>query len=198
MTGTLRKAALSSFDDLVEIGSLDDKKGMGYGVVEPKFHLPRSANTSYPYVDEDPIAGIEIEIDDETVRSVGKKSIDHTTVDHRAGNATGPFYFASGNTKLSDCFWRPENVLREVFALGDSMSPVPQLSTKKGPATSGGGSSFPYQGGGGTSYKRTGTLRGWSKSPPPSKVAAEIEGEELDEEGDIYSLVDLAKKGYLE
>ena len=44
MTGTLRKAGLSSFDDLVEIGSLDDKKGMGYGVVEPKFHLPRSAN----------------------------------------------------------------------------------------------------------------------------------------------------------
>jgi hypothetical protein len=56
------------------------------------------------------------------------------------------------------------------------------------------GAASPYQGGGGTNYRRTGTLQGWSKSPPPSKIAAEIEGDELDDEGDIYSLRDLAKK----
>ena len=167
-------------------------------MVDPRFHLPRSANSSYPYVDEDPIANLDVEVDQESIEAVGKKSLDHSVVDHMASNSVDPFYFASGNTKLSDCFWRIESILLEVFAFGDSMASVPQLSAKKGPSSSGYTSSFPYQGGGGTNYKRTGTLRGWSKSPPPSKISAEIEGEELDEEGDIYSLSDLAKKGYLE
>ena len=199
MTGMLREAGLSSpVGSHVAAGSLDDKKGQGYGVVEPRFHLPRSANSSYPYVDEDPIAGLDIEVDDESIAAIGKKSLDHSVVDHMASKSVDPFYFASGNTKLSDCFWRTDDIIKEVFAFGDSMASVPQLSSKRGPSMSGYSAAFPYQGGGGTNYKRTGTLRGWSKSPPPSKISAEIEGEELDEEGDIYSLLDLAKKGYLE
>jgi len=199
MTGSLRVIGFPNPSaNYIAEASQDAKTGLGYGAIKPRFHLPRTANSSYPYLDADPMDGAEVAVDDETIKSVGKKSLDYSTVDHMAGNSTDPFYFVSGNTKLSDCFWRAENVLKEIFAFGDSMASVPQLTSRKGPSISGSGAASSYQGGGGTNYRRTGTLRGWAKSPPPSKVSAEIEGDELDEEGDIYSLSDLAKKGYLE
>ena len=197
MTGKLRKVGLQSpTGGHVAIGALDDKKGLGYGVTDPRFHLPRSANSSYPYFEDDEMP--DVDVDDATLSAVNKKSLKYKPVDSLAAKSVDPFYFASGNTKLADCIWHTDRVIEEVNAFGDSMFPVPQLTKKKGPSQSGFTSAFPFQGGGGTSYRRTGTLRGWSKSPPLSKVAAEIEGEELEDEPYIYSLMDLAKKGYLE
>ena len=195
MTTLSRKAGLPSpTGDHVAVGSRDARTGLGYGVLTPRFHKNRSANSSFPYEDPDNYDLSDVEIGDEAMKAVGTKSLDYSPVDHMAGKKNDPFYFVGGNTKLSDCFWRVEKVLLEIAAFGDSMAPIPQLNSRKGPSLTGYGAAASFPGGGGTSYRRTGSTRGYSKSPPPSKIAAEQEGSELDEEGDIYSLKDLAKK----
>lgn len=195
MAGLSKKSGLPApTGNHIAVGARDSRKGLGYGQLEPQFQLPRGLNSSYPYQDPDPIEDEEVEVNDASLDAVGKKSLDYSPTDHMAAGGTDPFYFVGGNTKLSDCFWRTDDVLLEIAAFSDSMAPIPQLNAKRGPSMTGYGAASPYQGGGGTNYRRTGTLQGWSKSPPPSKIAAEIEGDELDDEGDIYSLQDLAKK----
>ncbi len=192
---TQRQGLASPTGDHLTIGSRDARTGLGYGVVDPQFHLPRSLNGSYPYDDVDEFADMDdVYISDDALAAVSQKSLDYNPVDHFADNGTDPFYFAGGNTKLSDCFWRLDSVLLEIAAFGDSMAAVPQLTKQKGASTSGYSAAAPFPGGGGTSYRRTGSLRGYSKAPPPSKVEAEIESCELDDEGDIYTLEDMAKK----
>ena len=131
-------------------------------------------------------------------KTVRKKSLNYLATDSKSAAKSDPFYFVAGSTKLSDCFWHPESVLEEIAAFSDSMVSIPQMNRGKGPSFSSRGPAFSFPGGGGSSFRRTGSLQGWSKSPPPSKVEAEIENDELDEEGDIYSLLGLAKKGHNE
>ena len=184
-------------DDRTAIATYDSRQDLGYGTNNPKFHHPRTQSDNYPYRDFDPYQDDE-PADEESASSVRSKSVEYFPTDHFAGGGTDSFYFVGGNTKLSDCFWRIENVLLEITAFGDSMVSVPQLHKNIGPTTSGYNSAFPYQGGGGSNYKRTGTLRGWSKSPPPLKVVAKIDAEKEEgdfaNDGDIYTLIDLAKK----
>jgi len=184
-------------DGRTVIATYDSRQDLGYGTNNPKFHHPRALSGNYPYKDFDPYQDEEF-TDEESVSSVRSKSVEYFPTDHFAGGGTDSFYFAGGNTKLSDCFWRVDKVLFEIAAFSDSMVSVPQLHKSVGPSSSGYSSAFPYQGGGGSNYKRTGTLRGWSKSPPPLKVALknDIEKEEGDfaKDDDIYTLIDLAKK----
>ena len=195
MPKPMRRASLPSpTDGHVSVGAYDARTGLGYGTLSPRFHKNRSANSSFPYTDPDNYDVDDVEVSDDALEAIGNKVLDYSPVDHLSAKRAEPFYFAGGNTKLSDCFWRIEKVLAEIAAFGDSMSPIPQLHSKKGTSLTGYGPATPFPGGGGTSYRRTGSTRGYSKSPPPSKVAAEQEGDEVDEEGDIYSLKDLAKK----
>ena len=80
-----------------------------------------------------------------------------------------------------------------MVTFSDSMSPVPSIyKTKKNSLGRGSGSSFPSGVG---SYKRTGTKRGFSSAPPLSKIAAVYDYEdEIDDEEEIYTLADLARK----
>ena len=73
------------------------------------------------------------------------------------------------------------------------MVPIAGLYKGMGPALGNSGASFPYQGGGGTNYKRTGTLQGWSHAPPENSIEAEISAEK-DEKEEIFTLKDLADK----
>ena len=194
MAERLTRSGIPGSTNHIAVGAGDSRSDLGYGTLSPKFHLPRSLNSSYPYQDEDPYEDLDVEVDDESISSVGKKSLDYSPVDPLSVNSTDPFYFVGGNTKLSDCFWRTDKVLLEVAAFGDSMSSVPQLNKGKGPSLSGYSSSAPYQGAGGTNYRRTGTLQGWSKSPPPVNVVDDEDPDSLDREGDTYTLEDMAKK----
>ena len=196
MTGQVQRQGIpSSTGAHVAVGARDARTGLGYCVVNPKLHLPRSANNSYPYRDDDEFEDLEaVDIGDDAIDAVLRKSINHLPTDHLAAKGTEPFYFAAGNTKLSDCFWRIEAILLEVAAFGDSMAAVPQLNKRKGPSLSGYSHMAAFPGAGGGNYRRTGSLQGYSKAPPPGKVAAELESDELEEEGDIYTLEDLAKK----
>jgi len=107
-----------------------------------------------------------------------KKIMPHQVNDFGAHKSTEPFYFAAGNTKLSDCFFRTNKVLLEVEALGDSMAPIPHLY--KGPKVGLGGATHLTTG----NMRKTGAARGWSK-------AIDFE-DDSDEEPEIYSLEDLA------
>ena len=183
------------------VGARDARADLGYGTTKPKYQLPRSRNKSYPYLDPDSYEESEDleledeEIDNEDILSVRKKSLGYMSGDSLAGNKTDPLYFVGGNTKLSDCFWRTEKVLNEIAAFGDSMMSVPQAYRGKGPSLTGYGPAFPYQGGGGSSYRRIGSLRGWSQQPPPPQVALDMEDDEKEtEEEHIYTLRDLSKK----
>ena len=194
MAERLTRSGLPRSTSHVSVGAGDARSDLGYGRLSPRFHLPKSLNLSYPYEDPDSYDTDSVEIDSESEMSVGKKSIDYSPVDPLSVNSTDPFYFVGGNTKLSDCFWRTEKVLEEIASFGDSMSPIPQMNARKGPSLSGYSSSAPYQGAGGTNYRRTGTLQGWSKSPPPLAIADEEDLDSLDKEGDTYSLEDMSKK----
>ena len=194
MTASRTRSGLPSPAGHLAVGVRDARSDLGYGTLNPKFQLPRSLNSAYPYTDPDPVDADTEEPDAETANAVKKKSLEYLPSDPMAGNKSNPFYFAGGNTKLSDCFWRTDSVLLEIAAFGDSMAAIPQLNDRRGPSMTGYGAAFPYQGGGGTNYRRTGSLRGWSKSPPPSKAEEMQHADDFSEEQDIYSLKDLAKK----
>jgi len=178
----------------VAVGSRDSRTGLGYGITEPVYHHSRNLNSSYPYVDYDFLEDEDVEVDEDSAKSITKKSIDYYVTDPLSSNSTDSFYFVGGNTKLSDCFWRTDIILSEISAFGDSMVSIPQLNSRRGNSISGYSAAFSFPGGGGSSYKRTGTLRGWSKSPPPLEIELEDEESEFSEEDDTYSLKDLAKK----
>ena len=173
----------------------DGRSDLGYGTLKPKFQKPRSSNKTYPYRDPDPYEGLE-DASVETKDSVRRKSIDYVATDSFA--AADPFYFVAGNTKLSDCFFRTNLVLREIAAFGDSMSPIPQAYKGRGSSATGYSPAFPYPGGGGTTAKKTGSFQGWSSTPPPIDFHVDAEEDELSKEDDTYSLKDLAKKMSIE
>ena len=177
------------------ITGYDGRSDLGYGTLNPKFQKPRSSSKTYPYRAPDPYADLEDE-PEESKDAIRKKSIDYVATDSFA--AADPFYFVAGNSKLSDCFFRTNLILREIAAFGDSMSPIPQAYKGKGSSASGQGSAFPYPGGGGTIAKKTGTLQGWSSSPPPIDFYIDVEEDEFSKEDDTYSLKDLAKKMSIE
>ena len=137
----------------------------------------------YPYIELDDLEEFE---DEDTEKSIHLKTNYPVRNDTYSLGGTDPFYFAAGNTKLSDCFERPDEVLKEIHALGDSMSPIPIKSKKIGFGR-GSGSSFP---GGVGNFKRTGSKRGYFSSPPRLKIDKETE----DEDKNIENLKDLAVK----
>lgn len=183
-------------------GARDARTGLGYGILNPKTQLPRQMGAEFPYTEKEDSG--EEDFDDESTDAVSNKYQPYTPSDFLRAAGSQPFYFVAGNTKLSDCFWKPGKVLNEIASFGDSMGPIPQMynpnsklgSPSRGTNASAGlsaGASFPYQGGGGSNYKRTGSAQGWSHSPPETWLQAE-ESAEKDESEEILTLKDLADK----
>lgn len=175
-----------------QVGSRDARTGLGYGVLEPKNQLPRSMGSIYPYYEKEELDPDDEEIDQETSDAVSKKYSKYQPSDFYRAAGSEPFYFVAGNTKLSDCFFRTSDVLNEIAAFGDSMTGVPGKYKGLGGGMGGSGAAFPYQGGGGTNYKRTGTTQGWSHAPAPISDEEKVSDEEEDEP--IFTLRDLAKQ----
>lgn len=165
----------------------DTNAGGGYGRISNRLHKPRQMGRIYPYIELDDLDEFE---DEETERAVVSKLDFPRKVDTYSSVGTNPFYFVAGNTKLSDCFERPDEVLREIHALGNSMSPV-SYKQKKISFGRGSGSSFP---GGTGSFRRTGTKRGYFSSPPKLKFEPEDDFTRDEEDMPIENLKDLAKK----
>lgn len=174
------------------IGSRDARTGLGYGILNPKNQTPRSLGSIYPYYEKEELDPDDEEIDQETSDTISKKYSKYQPSDFSRAAGSDPFYFTAGNTKLSDCFFRTDDVLAEVASFGDSMTGVPGKYRGLGGGMGNSGASFPYQGGGGTNYKRTGTTYGWSHAPDPIDDEENIS--DCDESEPIFTLRDLAKQ----
>ena len=169
------------------ISRYDARTGLGYGKIRNVFHKPRSSNTDYPYTEDDDFDEVQWE-DEETSLAIDKKILRHVKGDFGAIKSTSPFYFAAGNTKLSDCFERPDEVLNEIYTLSNSLSPVPNLYKNR--VSSGTGSSTSSGAISQNSFKKTGSRKGFSSSPPELKYNKN----DNDDDEDIFNLEDLVKK----
>jgi hypothetical protein len=137
--------------------SLDDRKGLGYGQLKNTYQSSRIHSDNFPYVDDDPYEeDDEVISDDEIDEFIKKVSSGYSTVDFGAASSTDKNYYVGGNTRgLSGVMEAP---------MRDSMVPYPNMYKGK-VAVSGG---FTQQ----KAYdvspsRRSGTLRGFSKSPEP-------------------------------
>lgn len=177
-----------------QIGARDARIGLGYGSIEPSTQFPRSLGNVWPYYEKEELPPEDETIDQDTADAVASKSLNYHPGDFGNASKLDPFYFAGGNTKLSDCFFRTEKVLQEIAVFNNvaknSIGPIPSLYAGANAGLSS-GPSFVYPGGGGTNFKRTGTLQGWSHAPAPVNVEDSSESSEDDE---IFTLKDLATK----
>ena len=130
------------------IPSGDARLDRGYGSIDPKFHKPRSAAGTFPYVVDD---AEEAFVDEETLNAVGRKYPDYQYTDTLSKNKKDPFYFAGSATKLSEA---------------PGLSPIPDLYKGK-QAVSGGTAASNFAGptlGYRSKVQPTGTKRGWSSA----------------------------------
>jgi len=167
--------------------SHDSRAGLGYGITQDRLHKPRKMGNIYPYIENEEIEHYE----DEETEDVIRTKIDFPVRnDTYSAAGTDPFYFVAGNTKLLDCFERPDKVLDEVHALGNSMSPIPMKKTGAGLGRAS-GSSFASSAG---NYRRTGTKKGYFSAPPKLKFYDSENVPTDDEDIPIDNLTDLAVK----
>ena len=135
----------------------DDRKGLGYGTLDPEYHLPKMQHDTYPYVTADQHEETEDQIDDENIdQFIQKINQGYHITDFMSDRKNNPFFFVAGNTKLGEI---------------KSMVPKPNLYKNRqvamGGTTSGNyhiGSTFPSRAAGEISY---GTKHGYASSPPP-------------------------------
>ena len=183
MQGRFRKSAIKGNDD---------RKGLGYGVLEPTGRFePRKSSSHYPYIDPDAYHDLDAE-DEETQIAVRKKTSPATKLDPMSHKSTDPFYFAAGNTKIADCFYRPDIVLNEVEVAAKSMSPVPSHYKSSKPASGiPPDGAFPYgRGPYHAGLKRTGSKYGFSRAPKLVTIFDDdVDDLSNDEIEDILSLI---------
>jgi len=170
----------------------DTRRGLGYGQIQQRFHKPWSLEDSFPYSEEDQLEDEdEFEIDGEAYNAVNSKVLSFQMNDFGAAKSADRLYFVGAATKLSACFTRLDDILHEIVGVGRGIVPIPGLYKNfDGPAV--GGHSVAPGAISGKSFRRTGTKRGWSTTPPESKVAAEIEYEEDMDPDEFYTLLGLA------
>ena len=165
----------------------DSRNDLGYGRTKEKFHKQRSRAQTYPYPEPDMFDSESVEdvASDEQIKKITKKvpTMSYTKHDTRDDASTDHFYYVAGNTKLSDCFERIDDVLTEVEATGKSISSVPGMHKGKNVmfGTQQGQALYIRSG----SPVRTGTHKGWSKAHIP------YEDEESDSQEHPNTLEDL-------
>jgi hypothetical protein len=172
------------FDTSYIPSGLDARTDLGRGTTKAKFHLPRSKGSTFPYVEPDEHMDDDELEDEESLRAIAAKSLKHHRADAYASRTADKFYVSS--IRLADCFERPDEVLAEVHALGDTMSPIPVPRQKRTVGLPGASAKYPT---GSKHYRSPGSKQGWF-SPPPKKWLDS--DDEFDEP--VFNLEDLADK----
>ncbi|MBK23579.1 MAG: hypothetical protein CME70_06190 [Halobacteriovorax sp.] len=139
------------------IGSYDDRKGLGYGILEPKFQTPRQLQGVFPYIDDDIELDddIDLPIDDDDIDLFVKMvNIGYNPVDYLDAASGDPFYFVAGNNKLKE----------RAQGISTGLSPIPDLYKKRTASAGGGASPANFHPPGyHPSGRPTGSKIGWSK-----------------------------------
>jgi len=150
---------------------LGDRKGLGHGVIDPTFQINQVKQGNFPYIDDDEYKDDDVDVNDESFDAISKKTFSPMVIDPKASDTQ---YFVGATSKLHACFYRYNDILKEIDKLGKEIK-IKEISV------GGSDSSKAFDTG---SYKRTGTTRGWASPPPKSKIDAQ--DEELEDE--IYNL----------
>ena len=166
----------------------DSRNDLGYGRNSNKFHKPRSLSGNYPYQEESDYDSDTDWEDEESRTAIDSKSPSHKKSDPFSKKSTNPFYFVAGNTKLSDCFSRPDDVLAEIHAMANSLVPFPAMNKNR--TNFSGGSRVASSAISGQTGKLRGSKKGFSSSPPEIKYDKIVN----DEDEVIFNLEDLVKK----
>jgi hypothetical protein len=171
----------------------DARLDLGYGTLEPKFHTDYQQSSKYPYLDDDVELPEEEVLDSDDVDEfIAKAGLGKTRVDFGAKYGTDPFYFVAGNTKLSDCFSRPDEVLKEVEAMARTIKQKPylrtsaRLSRKSGVPDDQSNATFKASSAG--NYRPTGSKKGYS-GQTPDIVSDTLDDESTDD--NAFRLVDI-------
>jgi len=172
----------------------DGRVGLGYGTLDPLFNRPWMYSGTFPFTPPDDAADtIPSEKDEESMDAVSSKIAKFQKTDPLAFKGSTPLYFVGATTRLKSCFTRPDEVLTEIETLDRSMTPIPNLYGKgaRGGAVGGFSTAPSFHPG---SYRRTGTEKGWSSSPPAThaEYVLEDEEEEMSSHDEFYNLFDLA------
>jgi hypothetical protein len=162
-----------------KVSVMEDRKGLGYGILDQTFQGPKTAGAEFPYYQKDNKDLDDVEVDDDAKASVNKKVHKFLRNDPGAEKSANRLYFAGATTKLHACFENPEFVLEEIKAIARGTNLFAETSL------GGYSSSKAFDG---RSYRRTGTKKGWSEAPPLSIPAAE----ETEPDEDLYNLQDFA------
>tara|TARA_Y100000996_G_scaffold378113_1_gene330571 strand:+ start:314 stop:928 length:615 start_codon:yes stop_codon:yes gene_type:complete len=177
----LLEAVLARLEELNNMSAVsaphDARTDTGYGKLNPDKQLSRQQNSDFPYLTPDQYDLDDVEEEEEDL--IRQKSVSYITNDPYAGSAVNPFYFVGGNTKLSDCFTRPDDVLLEIGAMQSSMNTMPHIY--KGRSASGKGATAYGTTG---NFRRTGSQRGYTSPPPPSKIAVQLDAERNPDDGE--------------
>ncbi len=130
----------------------DDRKGLGYGQLEPAYHVPKVYHNEFPYItpdtheeDGEAISGDDIDA------FVQKINMGYHITDFMSDRKNDPHYFVAGNDKLSEA------------TMTNNLVPLPDLYT--GRETALGGTSLPGQANTGmpTRSGPTGSKLGWTR-----------------------------------
>ena len=175
----------------------DDRKGLGYGLLEPQFHVARSQGGQFPYLDPD-----DFEIDEEEDMGFDPGEMDAFVAKLNkqpagTGDSLGylhadPFYYFGPNTPARPLAGEAKNI--PVNAKLASPIPKGVLYPNGFDAALGGGTSMPIPHAGPTLgfytlSRPTGSKQGYA-DPPPQPAAYH---DELDEP--VYHLEDLPEPG---
>ncbi|OUU74603.1 MAG: hypothetical protein CBC29_05615 [Methylococcaceae bacterium TMED69] len=148
----------------------DGRNDLGYGRSDPKFHTPKKLGSSvYPYEEADEDVS-DVEISDETLDAIATKS-PHMS-DYDPGDHYDPFYFAAGNTKLSERVSKSIGAIPGLHSTGQG-----EVDPKISKSTT---SRNPH----GWAKPSPGEKKGWSYLPETGK----------EDDEPIFNLSDLAKK----
>ncbi len=166
----------------------DDRKGLGYGLLEPVFDVPAIAAGTYPYSEPDNFEpNQEDQMSDEELDAVVAKVNGHyVSTDPYASAKTDPFSMVGGNRPV-----KPASNESSLNVAARSMVPFPDLYAKRtGTGFGGSGESLPHPGpsyGFRTGRLGTGSKQGFASSPPESIPASDMLDEPVD---DLYDIPD--------
>ena len=161
----------------------DDRRGLGYGLLQPVFDVPALAVGTYPYSEPDNFEPEPTEdlTDEELDAFVAKVNGHYMTTDPFASAKTDPFSFVGGNKPVKS--EAPMNVATS------SSSPFPAMYKKRtGSGFGGSGAGLPFPGPTDTFRSHgypTGSRQGWSSSPPESIISADLLDDPIDMLQDI-------------
>lgn len=147
----------------------DDRKGLGYGQLEPTYHVPKVYHNEFPYITPDSHHEDEEVIEpDDLDAFIQKINMGYHITDFMSDKKNDPHYFVAGNDKLSET------------SMKNNLVPKPDLYAGRETALGGTSRAANYNSSMPSSIK-TGSKLGWAK---PARGTA-------DNHEPVYTLSDL-------